>query len=128
MKSVEILKRNALGIGLSSFIILLSKLIFQVETITPIEIGFNFLIAIVVSNLSFLDHIERLNYWQITLFHFIGTYIFLIAGYFYLYPFKQTNFFDFSLNVVIIYIIIWLLFVTKNFLIAKQLNRQLKEK
>ncbi|MFY8331266.1 DUF3021 family protein [Vagococcus carniphilus] len=122
---MEIIKRLSIGISISCVITVVSKLIFHVETITPTEIGFNFFVAMVASILSFLDHIEQLGYWQITLCHFLGSYLLISVGYFYLYPFTVVNLLSFTLNTVIIYVIVWSAFVLKNFIIAKTLNQQL---
>lgn len=121
------IKRNALGIAIGSVLTLLTKLIFKVETITATEIWFNFYVGIVVSSLSFLDHIERLSYWQITLFHFIGSYLMISLGYFYLVPFTPTRLVTFTLNTVITYGVIWSAFVIKNYFVAKDLDKQLKK-
>ncbi|MEG0256215.1 MAG: DUF3021 family protein [Vagococcus sp.] len=124
---MEFIKRNALGIAIGSVITLVAKLIFNVEIITSQEIGFNFYVAVVVSSLSFLDHIERLSYWQITLCHFLGSYVMIAFGYFYLFPFTVARLLTFTLNTVVTYIVIWSAFVIKNYFVAKNLDRQLKK-
>lgn len=124
---MEFIKRNAIGLGISSFILLVAKLFSLEHLVRPEEIWFTFFVALVSSNLSFLDHIEKLSYWQIVLFHFLGTYFSISLVYFCLNPFRLSDFLNFSFNTIIIYIVIWSVLILKNYIIAKKLDQKLKK-
>lgn len=126
-ENMTVLKRIGIGIGISSFLTIFFKIMYHVETITLTEIIFNYYVALVVSCLSMIDHIEKLSYWQVTLFHFLGSYIAIAGGFFYIQSFTWSHFLNFSLNMIIIYISVWLSFVLKNYIEAKLLTRQINK-
>ena len=123
---MKLIQRMMRSIGIGSFAFLLFKLVSQTHEITRNEILFVFFLSAFIGVVSLIERIEKLNYLQIILLHFISTYAFSYFLLVLLNGSVSVHFERYTITFVSIYFIVWLCLIIRNFLRARLLNKRIQ--